>query len=447
LAVFRGVHAVDQGKVLQNLDREQRQRVLNSPASTETAEILELSDAESVAALTRDISAASLSEVLREASADVAADVLRQLPNQRSQEVLQTLPHGEAVAQLLAYPGDTAGGLMTLEYPVMNEGITAGNALDQLRILGTAAENMSAIPVVDDANRLVGTLSLIRLALARPSALVGDLTTADLISVSTADDQEQCARLMERYNLNQLPVVDDGGGLTGVILVEDLVDVVNQEATEDMYRLAAVAGERPFGPLLNSLRTRLPWLYVNLATAFLAALVISIFESTISQVVALAVFLPVVAGQGGVGGTQTLTLVVRGIALGDIYGGSGLRMLSRRALIGGDPRRPFRGRGGPGSISLEGEAGLGAGAGDRHARQHGCCRAGGRGGAVAAAAVGDGPGGFVSGFCDDLHRRHRVPAVSTIGGVFHRFIDLTVGDLTVGGLAAGDISAGANLHF
>ena len=131
-------------------------------------------------------------------------------------------------------------------------------------------------------------------------------------------DQEECARVMRRYNLDLLPVLDKDGRFTGVILDDDLVDVVVEEATEDMFRIASVGGERIAGPLINYLRRRLSWLYINLATAFLAAATVSLFETTITRVVALAVFLPVVASQGGIGGTQTVTLVVRSMALGEV---------------------------------------------------------------------------------------------------------------------------------
>ena len=139
---------------------------------------------------------------------------------------------------------------------------------------------------------------------------------------------------MERYDLKNLPVVDENRRLLGVILVDDLVDVLADEATEDMYRMARIGRERLFGPLQTSIRRRLPWLFLNLGTAILAALVISLFESTIAKVVALAVFLPVIAGQGGIGGTQTLTLMIRSIAVGDLPEKQASRLLVRELLLG-----------------------------------------------------------------------------------------------------------------
>ena len=195
-------------------------------------------------------------------------------------------------------------------------------------------EHTSQVLVVDNDNRLVGALSLIRLALSRSSAIVQDIMERETRSVTAETDQEDCARLMQRYDLSHLPVVDQQGRLLGVILGEDLFDVVEEEATEDMLRMAGVGDETVFGPLLKSARSRLPWLYVNLGTAFLAALVIGLFESTIARVVALTVFLPIVPGQGGMGGVQTLTLIVRSMALGGVPARRGLQLVAREFFLG-----------------------------------------------------------------------------------------------------------------
>ena len=334
LARFRQLHPVDQGDVLDGLGVNVVLQLLEALSPTETADILEEMEPTEAARVSDAVAAEELAPILDQTSPDAAADILQLLPEEKSKETIQAMEEAEEVVALLQYEQDTAGGQMTLDYPVVREAITTPNALDQLRLLGPDVENINSILVVDDQNRLVGSLSITRLALARPNSLIGDIADHDIISVSADTDQEECARLMERYNLSQLPVVDQQGQLTGVILAEDMVDVVEEEATEDMYRIASVAGERVMGPLRNSLRRRLPWLYINLATALLAGLVISIFESTIAKVVALAIFLPVVAGQGGIGGTQTVTLVVRSMALGEVPRNLGLRLLRRELALG-----------------------------------------------------------------------------------------------------------------
>ena len=334
LALFVRIHPVDQGTVLIGLAHAPQLAILTELTPGAIAEILENMEPEEAAEVTQRLGPTVLSQILDEARSDVAADILRLLPRERSQETLAAMQAALEVVPLLGYPDDTAGGLMTPGYPVVREVTTTGNALDQLRLLGTATENLSSVLVIDQDSTLVGSLSVTRLALARPNTVVGEIANPDIISARVDTDQEECARLMERFNLSQLPVVDGRGRLVGVILSEDLVDVVEEEATEDMYRIASVAGERVFGPLRNSFRRRLPWLYINLGTALLAAAVVSLFEDTIKQLVALAVFLPVVAGQGGIGGTQTVTLVVRSMALGEVPGGLGRRLLAREVVLG-----------------------------------------------------------------------------------------------------------------
>ena len=334
LARFRQLHPVDQGEVLASLAGGARLQLLETLTPEETADILEQMEPQGAAKVSDVMASGALAQILDQTKPDAAADILQLLPEERSEETLQAMSDAEEVVSLLQYRKDTAGGLMTVDYPVMRETITTPNALDQLRLLGPEAEHISSLLVVDGQNRLVGSLSIARLALARPTSLIGDIASHEIISVTADTDQEECARLMERYNLSQLPVVDADGRLTGVILAEDMVDVVEEEATEDMYRMASIAGERVMGPLRNSLRRRLPWLYINLATALLAGLMISFFESSIAQLVALAVFLPVVAGQGGIGGTQTATLVVRSMALGEVPRQLGLRLLVRELSLG-----------------------------------------------------------------------------------------------------------------
>ena len=334
LGLLDQLHPWDQGQLLVELDQEPKQELLKALSPADTAKILEHLEVRDAVGLCEELEAPTLSQVLDEARPNVAADILRRLPQERSQETLETMRAAGEVIPLLKYPDDTAGGLMTPDYPVVKEDVTAANALDVLRLLGERLEDIGSTFVIDRQSNLIGSLGVARLALARPTRLVRDIMNPEVVSVASHTDQEECARVIARYNLNQLPVVDGAGRLIGVILVEDVVDVVEEEATEDMYRMVGMAGERLFGPLTNSIRSRLPWLSINLGTVFLAALVIALFESTIEKVVALAIFLPVIAGQAGVGGTQTFTLVVRSIAVGEIAGRRTLPILAREVFLG-----------------------------------------------------------------------------------------------------------------
>ena len=334
LAIFSELHPADQAEALAELDNEQQLLVLNALTAEVSAKILEQMEPEEAVEVFGELKSPDLSDILDEARPDVAADLLRQLPEERSLEALKGMEEVEDVTPLLEYADETAGGIMTPEYVSVRDDLTAAIALDSVRILGPRAEDVGSILVVDPDGVLVGSLGVVRLALARHATLVRDLMDRDVVFVTVRTDQEECAQLMERYDLKHLPVVGDDRRLIGVILVDDLVDVLAQEATEDMYNMTGIGGERLFGPLMSSVRRRLPWLYLNLATTVLAALVITLFESTILRVVALAAFLPVIAGQGGIGGTQTLTLVTRSIALGDIPERRALGLLARELLLG-----------------------------------------------------------------------------------------------------------------
>jgi magnesium transporter len=189
--------------------------------------------------------------------------------------------------------------------------------------------------VVDERKHLVGVVSLRRLLLVSPETPLKRIMTADLIGARVDMDQEEVARLVAAYNLLAIPVVDEENKLVGIITVDDVIDVIKDEATEDIYRLAGVSGdERAFTPARESLRKRLPWLAVNLATAFVAAAVVYQFTPTIGALPLIAALMPIVAGMGGNAGTQTLTVIVRGIALGELTWSNARKALLKEVLVG-----------------------------------------------------------------------------------------------------------------
>ncbi|MFC1866209.1 magnesium transporter [Chloroflexota bacterium] len=332
--LFSQLRPGDQGGVIEDLPIATQLDIFTSLPPEEAAEILEHLDPEDTAKVSKGIETQVLSDILDEADSDIRVDILKQLPKEQAQDVLDGMKEAMEVAPLLDYPDDSAGGRMVLEYVVVQDNATTANALEKLRQQEPDADGIYSIFVVDYEKRLVGELSISRLALARPKATIKDIMKTDYVFVTSTTNQEECARVMERYNLDQLPVLNEDRKLLGVILIKDIIDVIEEEATEDMYKLAGISGERVFGPLHISIRNRLPWLSINLVTTFLAALVISIFESTIAKVVTLAVFLPIVAGQGGIGGTQTLTLVIRSMALGEMSRRGGFRLLRREIFLG-----------------------------------------------------------------------------------------------------------------
>ena len=280
---------------------------------------------EAAAALLRDRTAEEIVKLTQELPSDDAAALIDYLPEELSSAVLELLqkrPAGGDVGELLEYAEKTAGRIMNPKVFALAEDITAGEAITALQ--GSRdVEVVFYLYVIDVRRHLVGVVSLRRLLLVAPDTPLKRIMTTDLISVRADMDQEEVARLVASYNLLAIPVVDEENKLVGVITVDDVIDVIKDEATEDVYRLAGVAGDdRVFTPAAESLRKRLPWLLINLATAFLAASVVGIFKNTIDKVVALAIYMPVVAGMGGNAATQTLTVIVRGIALGELTWGN-----------------------------------------------------------------------------------------------------------------------------
>lgn len=224
---------------------------------------------------------------------------------------------------------------MTAAEVILHREMTAEEAIVHLRTVAPDAETVYYLFVVDWREHLAGVISLRELVVAPPRTRVGDIMDHDVISVEAHDDQEVAARLMSRYDLVALPVTDAQGHMLGVITHDDLVEVLEEEATEDIFRLGGVPEEHPADVSLPAaLRTRLPWLVLNLATAMASALVLSLFEGTIARVAVLAAFFPIVAGVSGSAGTQTLTVTVRGLALGELSPDEGWRTLGREMLIG-----------------------------------------------------------------------------------------------------------------
>jgi magnesium transporter len=291
---------------------------------------------ETAAQLLADRPAEEVAKLIQEIPSDDAAALIDYLPEDLSSAVLELMRPKESgqVENLLEYAEKTAGRIMNPNVFALSEELTVGEGITELQS-SRDVEMVFYLYIVDVRRHLVGVTSLRRLLLVSPETPLKRIMTPDVISVRVDTDQEEAARLVASYNLLAIPVVDEENKLVGVITVDDVIDVIKDEATEDIYRLAGVtADERVFTPPGESLSKRLPWLAVNMVTAFLAATVVGLFEHTISQVVALAVFMPIVAGMGGNAGMQTLTVIVRGIALGELTWGNTRKALFKEALVG-----------------------------------------------------------------------------------------------------------------
>jgi magnesium transporter len=278
-----------------------------------------------------------LAEVLGRLAIDDLLELVTWLPEDRRDGIVSRLPDYKRAELRKAelYPESSAGRVMTTSFAALDEKMTAQEAIDSIRSMGSEDESVLYLYVVDGQRTLSGVVPIRRLVSAPPSRSIGELMITDPVRVNADADQEEVAELVRRYDLLAIPVTDVDGRMLGVITVDDVIDVITEEATEDMYHLAGLSEEdRVFSPAHVSARKRLPWMLLNLCTAFAAAWVVGLFERTLEQMVALAFFMPVVAGMGGNGGIQALTVITRGIALGEIEFSSGLRAAGKEFTVG-----------------------------------------------------------------------------------------------------------------
>ena len=330
------LHPADQAAVIAELDEGQRSQLLGRLSQDELAEIFEYLEEEPRREVIAQMEPATLGPVLDKVDRDVAADILHALAQDRARQTLAAMRTAPEVAPLLPHADQTAGGRMTTDFVALHKEWTVQQAIEYLRRTRPAAEQVSYLYVVDDDHHLEGVVSLRQLVIAEPEEPIGRLMTPEVFSVRVSDDQEEVARQAQHYNLVALPVIDAAGALRGVVSIDDLMDVAEEEATEDMFRMAGLSESESiyYQSLRRSTGLRLGWLLINLVTAIAAAAIVSLFEGTIERATVLAVFMPIIAGMGGNAGIQTITLVVRSIALGEVELRDVRHVLSRELIIG-----------------------------------------------------------------------------------------------------------------
>lgn len=280
---------------------------------------------------------AQMATIIGRVPPDDGAYFVEMLPEERRAPVLRLLEPAARIhiERILGSPEESAGALMTTRIATLHENATCEEAINHLRKIGETIEEIFYLYTVDESNHLKGVVPIRKLLLAPNDKLIRDLMIPDPVSIREDADQEVAAELVEKYNLMALPVVDENGKLLGTITVDDVIEVIQEEATEDMYRMVGLEEEdRVFSPWTSSLRRRLPWMVLNLGTAFIAASVVGFFEYAIEKVVVLAVFMPVVALLAGNVGNQTLTVVTRAIALGELEITSAGAAITKQVSIG-----------------------------------------------------------------------------------------------------------------
>lgn len=318
--IFQDLHPADQAKFFQELDTETQFKLLKALTIAEVADLFdELSDEETVD-VAEELSLPYLADILDDMDPDEAADLLGDLSTTKAQSVLHLMEETRDVLPLLSYPDETAGGRMTTEYIKLYENTLTEQAIQYLREAAPPTDIPYYLFVTDEKEKLVGVTGLRELISANPKDPISKFMDSYVVSITAISDQEQAARIMQHYDLSALPVVDFDNRLQGVISHDDILDVIEAEATEDIYRMASVTDTAlaADSKLSQQLKGRLPWLLLNTLTALFGSWIISNFEDLFIQVAVLAFFQSIVAAQGGNVANQNVAMIVRGLALGVI---------------------------------------------------------------------------------------------------------------------------------
>jgi magnesium transporter len=336
-SIIEALRPPDQAELLAELDEDEQVALLPELNPEDSADILEELDEEEAAELVASLPTATLIRIVDQMEPDQAADLLGDMDPEQARAVLAGLEDPHEVRPLLLHPDDSAGGLMTSEFLALRRRMTAAEAINAIRTWKPDAETIYYLFVVDAEGRLSGVVNLRQLVMADPQARLMDIMDPEVISVPVGTDQEECARLMSRYDLLALPVVNGGDRLIGVITIDDVVDVLEDEATEDIQRLGGAQPlDRPYldTGILSVARKRIGWLLLLFITESLTGSVLRHFEEELDAVVALTFFVPLLIGTGGNAGSQTTSTIIRALALGEMDLGDGLRALWHELRIG-----------------------------------------------------------------------------------------------------------------
>jgi len=336
--LLRDLHASDIADLIEHLEDDQRLLLLRRlPADIAAAALAEMEEVERPADLLLQLERRRIGEIVGEMADDDAADIIGELEPEQQAEVLSAVavPDAVHIEQLLHHDEDTAGGIMTHDMLAIESDLTASEAIDEIRRQAKGDIDFYTIFVVEPDQSLVGVVSLQDLVVSEPGVELSAIIEEPSATVPLDMDQEEVSRILSRYNLASIGVVDEAGRLVGRVTFDDVIDVMEAESTEDILRFAAVSDEEHVrGSTLDAIRSRLPWLLLNLVTASLGAFVVWSFQETIETLVLLAVMMPIVAGLGGNAGTQALAVTIRRISLADESLVERWSVVGKEALVG-----------------------------------------------------------------------------------------------------------------
>jgi magnesium transporter len=335
-AVLAEFHPADSAEVLLRLSGQKRATIVPLLPAEDLALILEQMDQEEMGQIVRYLEPETVVEVLGEMAPDMAADLLGEMEDNEAAAYLEQMEDATQVAPLLEYEEDTAGGIMHPLKPMLRRHMTVAEATDFLREHYDDQRQLHYLYVLDRQGRLIGVISLRALLVARPEQKLDELMSPDVISVAPDTDQEEVARLLSRYDLLALPVVDAEGRMLGVVTHDDVVDVAEEEATEDFHKFGSIQ-DAVFNPLEATIiflyRKRIVWLFALVFMNVFSGAAIATFEETIEAVVALVFFLPLLIDSGGNAGSQSATLMVRALATGDVRMSDWVRLMGKELLV------------------------------------------------------------------------------------------------------------------
>jgi len=321
IALIESLRSPDQAEVFSELGEHEQTALLPRLDPSNSADILEELDEQNAARLVANMPAATVARIVDKMEPDEAADLLGDMPPHRAQAVLEKLEEPDEVRPLLIHPDDSAGGLMTSAFLALRPRTTVREALDALRQWKPDDESFYYLFVVDQFKKLTGVVGLRQLIVAALETPIRELMDPHVISVKSGTDQEECARILSHYDLLALPVVDDENVLLGVITIDDLVDVLEDEATEDIQRMGGTLPlEQPYleTGVLKIAKKRVGWLMLLFVTEMLTGTVLRHFQDELQVVVALSFFVPLLIGTGGNAGSQTTSTIIRALAVGDV---------------------------------------------------------------------------------------------------------------------------------
>jgi magnesium transporter len=330
------LHAADMGDLLEALDGDERVRLVTMLGDRFDFSALTEVDDSVRSELIEELPSADVARGVAELDSDDAVYILEDIDVPEREEILAQMPAFERLSlkRSLDFPEDSAGRLMQTDFIAIPPYWTVGQTIDYLRSEQDLPDEFYQIYVVDAAYNLEGIIPLDKFLRAKRDVRIGDLMQTDVIQVLATEDQEEAARDFERYDLVEVAVVDESRRLVGVLTIDDIVDVIHEEATEDMQLLAGVGDEEISDSIGSTVRGRATWLVVNLVTALLASFVIGLFDATIEEMVALAALMPMVASMGGNAATQTMTVTVRALAMRELDSFKIRRLIIRELTVG-----------------------------------------------------------------------------------------------------------------